>query len=145
MSKFFELEVRGRRFGYWSKPIVKGKRVSFNGDPTYAWAAEVSDEAGPHIHWCLHLQPAKEPSFRKFLERIRSSIPELAAVPFEELFLIRGLYDYSSYKMYIAKGIDPFYGRAWGFKRVQNQGIVVGKRCGVSANLRRAARKALGL
>lgn len=144
MSKTFETSIRGRRFAYWSRPIRNGHRVELNGPPTYVWVAEGGPER-PHIHWCLHLADGQRESFEKNLQRWVSSVPELAAVAFEELVTIRDVWDIHRYKLYLVKGMDPRFGKAWNVRRIAPQGEIVGKRSGVSKNLTRAARKALNL
>ena len=143
MSRFFREDMRGRRFAYWSRPIKKRRRVERNGPPTDVWVAE--NKGHPHVHWCLHLRPECTASFREYLRKLWRSVPALAAVPFDELFRVREVYDYTKYKLYLSKGIDPRYGKAWNVRVLSDQGEVVGKRSGVSANLTRAARKHLGL
>jgi len=144
MSKTFETRIRGRRFAYWSRPIRLGHRVDENGPPTYVWVAE-GGRSHPHIHWCLHLANGQRDSFERGLRKWIAAVPELAAVPFEELVTTRDVWDFTRYKLYLVKGIDPHYGRSWNVRRVEPQGEIVGKRCGTSKNLSRAARKAAGL
>lgn len=144
MSKIFETKIRGRKFAYWSRPIRKGQRIDANGPPTFVWVAENKADH-PHIHWCLYIAEGYEDSFEKYLRKAIAAVPELAAVPFEELITIRRIWSFYGYKMYLSKGLDPRYATAWKVKRAHYQGPIVGKRCGVSANLTRAARKELGL
>ncbi len=140
ISKTFERSIRGRKFSYWSRPKQAGQRKDFNGPPTYAWVIEKGDTY-PHVHWCVHIRPQCLPSFKRQLKKWIDAVPELAEVPFDELVSIRPLPNYSGYKMYICKGMDPAYGNAWNVRN-SSQGRVVGKRSGVSKNLSRAARLA---
>jgi len=148
MSEVFASSIRGRPFCYWSRPVRKGKRVDHNGSPTFAWVAEAKDEleVGPqhfHIHWCLHLRPGNEASFEAGLRKWVKRVPELGTVPFEDFITIREIYDFRRYKLYLTKGTDPRYAKQWNIIS-EAQGTITGKRCGVSANLSRAARKSLG-
>lgn len=96
MSKTFETSIRGRRFAYWSRPIRNGRRDDHNGPPTYVWVAEGGWDH-PHIHWCLHIGDGKMDGFMMNLRKCVASVPELAALPPEELVSVRDVWDFNRY------------------------------------------------
>jgi hypothetical protein len=49
----------------------------------------------PHIHWCLHLADGQRDSFERGLGKWISAVPELAAIPFEDLVTIRNVWDFT--------------------------------------------------
>jgi hypothetical protein len=109
----------------------------------YVWVIE---NAGghTHVHWVLHLPKSLRAAFEiklaEWLARVAGTITcRESAVNIETVTSLRGL------GLYLLKGMDPRYAARCGVTSVP-QGLVYGKRCGVSKSLGPAsrARRSLG-
>lgn len=137
-----------QRFAPWLRRATKGR-----GAPTYVWVVEAPG-AGAHVHWAVHVPPALTADFRRRLPRwvadaagieigaieagsIEAGALEAAAIDHRPIDNAVGL------KRYLLKGMDPYFAGRWQIRAVP-QGLVIGRRVGVSRNLARGARRAGG-
>lgn len=122
-------KLREAHFGQWCRrPGRKSGLASCS--PTFAWVREA---AGAHgAHWLVHVPPGRERDFEKRLPKWLASVagqePEIGAIKVEPAYKPSGA------KLYMLKGIDPVYADFYGVTHVP-QGVIDGKRAGVSQNL----------
>lgn len=143
-SKRF-LGLRERRFGRWAAYTPKGSKSARNGPPTDVWVIEAPN-GHAHIHWVLHVDPAHQEEFERKLVRWVNA--EFGIGTWAERAVdvqpVRPN-TASTLGAYLAKGTHPnladFYYIPDRF--LSPQGIVYGKRSGVSLNLATAARARL--
>ncbi len=137
-SKVFE-RLRLGPFAKWSRYIPARQKRSKNGAPTYSWVFEATN--GLHVHWCVHIEPGREDDFARSVRRWVKTATMAADTPGDNLVGIKPIEDINKLKLYLLKGADPFYAeRFCRIKKIESQGEVIGKRCGVSLNLSRSAR-----
>lgn len=126
-----------------------------------AWVHEVDGRDGFHLHMLLHMPPALAQGFghmqrrwlrqisgRPYRRRVIQSVSVGGALPLA-LATDAGacaLYEANLANVldYVLKGSDEAARAALGLGRQQAGGAIMGKRCGVSANLDRAARQRAG-
>lgn len=130
--------LRDNHFTRWFRYHTKRvRRLRGPVPPTYVWTIE--NVAGhTHVHWLVHIPPILQQAFREklpqWLEAVAGPVTiETSAVHVEPAERPAGL------SRYMMKGIDPRYAK---FYRIDHepQGVVHGKRCGVSECLGPAAR-----
>jgi hypothetical protein len=113
------------------------------GPPTHVWVFEsapgmmsVGSSCMVHVHWLVHVPPAYISLFcyrlGVWLEVVTASCPHYAIDA-------RTVYNVSRLQRYLLKGLDPRHAAFFGV-RPRYQGIISGKRCGVSLSLGPAAR-----
>lgn len=127
-----------QRFGRWLRRATNGR-----GAPTYVWVVEAPGGRA-HVHWAVHVPPALAADFRSRLPRwvadaaaIEVAALEPAAIDHRPVDNAIGL------KRYLLKGMDPYFAGRWQIRAVP-QGLVIGRRVGVSRTLARGARRAGG-
>lgn len=132
-----------QRFAPWLRRATKGRATKGCGAPTYVWVVEAPG-AGAHVHWAVHVPPALTADFRRRLPRwvadavaIDVGALDAAAIDHRPVDNAVGL------KRYLLKGMDPYFAGRWQIRAVP-QGLVIGRRVGVSRNLARGARRAGG-
>lgn len=108
----------------------------------YVWIIENSG-GDTHVHWVLHIpksvQAAFDTKLAEWLGRVAGTITcRESAINIQTVTNLRGL------GLYLLKGMDPRYAARCGVKHVP-QGLVYGKRCGVSKSLGPASRARLSL
>lgn len=117
----------------------------------YAWVRESGPNKGAHVHILWH-GPVALPVFRRRVRdwlrtcgvRPKRGVCHTDAVGRSLVHAVTGGEDYwrnaSEALDYILKGSDPAASAALGIVRQEPGGEIVGKRCGTSANIGRAAR-----
>ena len=108
----------------------------------YVWVIENAG-GNTHVHWVLHLPKSLRAAFEikiaEWLARVAGTITcKESAINIKPVTDLRGL------GLYLLKGMDPRYAPRFGVRHVP-QGLVYGKRCGVSKSLGPAARARLSL
>jgi len=103
----------------------------------YVWVIENSG-GNTHVHWVLHLPKSLRAAFEiklaEWLARVAGTITcRESAINIEPVYNLHGL------GRYLLKGMDPRYAAPCGVEHVP-QGVVYGKRCGVSKSLGPRAR-----
>lgn len=133
MSSAFEL-LRDNHFVPWFKRY-RTSRPHTRGPTAYVWVAE--GRPGHHgVHWLVHLPPQLKKPFaenmRRWLERTAGPILDDKAIHIRPAETPQGA------TLYMLKGLDHRHAKRF---RVDPkwQGVVFGKRCGVSASLGPAA------
>jgi hypothetical protein len=123
---------------WWRRPSRRS-RIGTPGTFAYVWVAENGGgQAG--IHWVLHMPDSRRADFEarlaQWLETHAGSV-EPGAIDIREVYSPPGL------RRYVLKGCDPAYAA---FCKIdfEAQGVVHGKRSGVSRSLQRAARAHAG-
>jgi hypothetical protein len=106
--------------------------------PTYyVWVIE-HHGGDTHVHWVVHipksLRAAFDTKLTEWLTRVAGIIRcHVSAIKIKPVPNLRGL------GRYLLKGMDPRSAAAYGVRH-EPQGLVYGKRCGVSKSLGPAAR-----
>ena len=108
----------------------------------YVWVIENAG-GNTHVHWVLHVPKSLQAAFGRKLEewlaRVAGPITcRERAIKIQPVPNLRGL------GRYLLKGMDARYAARSGVKHVP-QGLVYGKRCGVSKSLGPASRARLSL
>jgi hypothetical protein len=106
----------------------------------YVWVIENAG-GNTHVHWVLHLPKSLRAAFEikiaEWLGRVAGTITcRESAIKIQTVTNLRGL------GLYLLKGMDPRYAARFGVKHVP-QGLVYGKRCGISKSLGPASRTEL--
>lgn len=128
-------DLREKWFARWSRTVPKRgyyKGEARNGVPTYAYVHEAT-KGLPHTHWLLHIRPANIFEFRNKMERWLRKRYGVVALP-EGAVDIKPVYNSEGAKLYLAKGLDPFYADAWGI-RAEDTGRISHRRADTSRNL----------
>jgi hypothetical protein len=103
----------------------------------YVWVLE-NQGGDTHVHWVVHVPPSLREAFRtkvpEWLGQVAGTI--LCA---ESAINIKPVTNLRSLARYLLKGMDPRYAPRYSVRCV-SQGLVHGKRCGVSKSLGPAAR-----
>lgn len=127
--------LRRQKFGRWSSYKPCGESVSRNGTPADTWEFEAPG-GYHHVHWMLHVRPRNRKEFEKKLVRWVKAMAGIARtdeLP-EGALHITDATNPEGKKLYMAKGIDPLYGKLWGIRPVEC-GIVYGRRAGTALSL----------
>ena len=135
VSKAFE-KLRDNHFTRWLRYRSLTRRRDWT-PAFYVWSIE-NHGGDTHVHWIVHIPKALRAEFREtlplWLARVSGTVHcSESAINVEPVTRLRGL------ERYILKGMDPHYARRY---RVRHdpQGLVFGKRCGISKSLGPAAR-----
>lgn len=128
------------KFGLWWRRPARALKLGPQGAPVYAWIAE-NGGGHPGIHWVVHVPAHRRADFEArlpvWLKAVAGDITDGVTIHTEKIYSPQGL------RLYLLKGCDPHYAR---FCKIhfKDQGIVHGKRSGVSRSLQRAARARAG-
>jgi hypothetical protein len=129
-----------RKFGPWWRRPSRHLKIGPQGAPAYAWVAEAAG-GYPGIHWVLHIPQTRRTDFiarlPKWLKNIAGDLHDECAFNVGTVYRAPGL------RSYLLKGCDPNYADFCKFDCVP-QGVVHGKRSGVSRSLQRTARSRAG-
>lgn len=122
--------MRRQRFARWSTYRPRATGIARNGPPvdTWVWEAPCGRH---HVHWLLHVAPARQAEFRSKLLKWVAAMAGLsagAALPHDAVH-IADVINAEGMKLYLAKGVDPHYARLWNIRPV-NCGMVIGRRAG---------------
>jgi len=120
--------------------FVRWLRYGTSDLPYYVWVIENAG-GNTHVHWVLHLPKSLRASFdtklSEWLARVAGTITcRESAINIEPVTNLRGL------GRYLMKGMDPRYAPRCGVRHIP-QGLVYGKRCGISKSLGPASRTGL--
>ncbi len=133
-SKFGHL--RENHFSPWLRYVSRLLRAADRSPPLYIWVIE--NRSGMcHVHWLVHMPP-------RLKRRFEAKVPDWVAAVCERVYCSSGvvqiatIYDLEGLRRYVLKGVHPNHAARHRLKAVP-QGIVVGKRCGVSKSLGPAA------
>lgn len=136
-------KMRRQKFGRWSNYKPKTTGVPKNGTPVDTWVIEAPN-GRYHVHWMLNVQPHNRAEFEVKLEkwvRGMAQMSHLELLPAEALH-VTDAYNPEGKKLYMAKGIDPFYARLFKIDPVPG-GVVFGRRAGTARALGPAVWKPL--
>lgn len=127
--------LRKNRFGRWLR--YHSRRINDPMPPHDRW--NIEDKNGyPHVHWAVFVPEALEKAFRAQLPKWLADVAgEIAC---ETAIHIDSIYASHSLGRYQMKGLQPHVARQY-HVRSQPQGVVFGKRCGVSRALGPAERR----
>ena len=106
-----------------------------NGPPADTWQIEAPG-GRHHVHWMLHVHPKNRKDFEKKLVKwvkAMAGLPANADLPDGSLHIGR-VYNAEGKKLYMAKGIDPFYAKIFKVRPV-DCGTVFGIRGGTARSL----------
>lgn len=128
-------KLRDAYFGQWCRR--PGRNSGFaKCTPTFAWVREAVGAHG--AHWLVHVPRGRE---RDFMERLPKWLRAVAGQEVAaEALKIGPAYKPSGAKLYMLKGIDPVYADFYGVRHIP-QGVIDGKRAGVSQNLGPSAKR----
>jgi hypothetical protein len=127
--------LRKDRFGRWLR--YHTRRLNEPMPPHDRWNFEHRN-GYPHVHWAVYLPAALQKMFKK---RLRKWLADVAGeILCESAIHVRDIYASHALGRYQMKGLLPQVGRRY-HVRSQPQGIIYGKRCGVSRALGPAARR----
>lgn len=140
-------ELRNQRLCPWLRSRSKqhGERY----EPTYVYVKEAG-----HVHWLLHLPEHLIAEFEQLLPRWITSLERKGTGPrkraenlpptCEGAVDIQRTRNSVAVSKYMLKGIEPAAAVKLGIKSVSPEGIVIGRRTGVSRNLGKGARQQAG-
>lgn len=132
--------MRDRSFYRWSTYVPKGSILPRNGAPTFAWVIEAPN-GGDDIHWLLHIRPERFDEFEMKLPKWVDQWFGIASWAERPLDIVRENYPTNRSK-YMVKGASPAYAGFYYIpeEKLAAQGLVYGKRGGVSQNLGTSSR-----
>lgn len=125
-------ELREAWFQRWSSYRPRKNEASRNGVPTYAYVHEATHDL-PHTHWMVHIQPENATQFAARLEQVLKRTFSFEAIP-EGALHIKAIENGEGLKLYMAKTLDPRFGRLWGI-RTENGGRIAVRRADTSRNI----------
>lgn len=129
-------QLVGNKFGPWWRRPSRRLRLKPQGSPAFSWVAE-NVNGQPNIHWAVFVPPEREADFKKRLP------VWLAAVTGGEInpaaINIKRIYNAVGLRSYMLKGTGDVFARLAKIEQ-KPQGLVIGKRSGVSRSLHRTAR-----
>lgn len=136
VSGAFE-KLRDNHFTRWLRYQSRRSRRSNYGPPTYAWVIEHKG-GDTHVHWMAHIPASLKKAFETKLPQWLAAVAgvvrcESSAIKVKPIDRLLGL------GRYFMKGIDPRHAPAYHVRSVP-QGVVYGKRCGISKCLGPTAR-----
>lgn len=120
--------MRRQRFGRWSSYKPRRTGTPRNGTPSDTSVIE-APKGRHHVHWMLHIAPENRAEFERKLVRWVKAMARLKPrdnLPAGALH-VQDATNPEGKKLYMAKGIDPLYGKLWGIRPV-NCGLVHGRR-----------------
>ena len=139
--------LRNQRFCRWLR--TRGIQLGRDLRPHYIYSREQQ-----HVHWEVHMPEELIEEFKDLLPRWITSLENTGTGPrkrsintaptMPDVVDVRAVNNTVGLRNYLLKGIDPRQAHRFGVKRTANQGIVTGRRTGVSRSLGSAARKAAG-
>jgi hypothetical protein len=136
VSKAFE-KLRDNHFTRWLRYQSLTRRRDWT-PAFYVWSIE-NHGGDTHVHWIVHIPKPLQAAFSEklplWLARIAGAVHcSVSAIKVQPVKNLRGL------DHYLLKGMDPHYAARY---RVRHdpQGLVFGKRCGISKSLGPAARQ----
>lgn len=125
-------DLREAWFQRWSSYRPRKYAAPRNGVPTYAYVHEATHDL-PHTHWMVHIQAENATPFATRLEQVLRKTFNLAAIP-EDALHIAAIENAEGLKLYMAKTLDPRFGRLWGIK-TENGGRIAVRRADTSRNI----------
>ncbi len=134
------MSLLDKKFGPWWRRPSRLQKLAPQGAPAYAWVAE-NGSGQPGIHWAVHIPERRRADFEArlpgWVKAVAGDITEGVTIHIESIYSAPGL------RSYLLKGCDPNYAK---FCKLafHDQGIVHGKRSGVSRSLQRTARTRAG-
>ena len=133
-------KIRTNHFGKWVlRPAANSNRGSV--PPAHIWVFENPDEI-MYVHWAVHVPPGGESDFEsrlpKWVERATGGTVADGALD------MRPVHDVGRLALYFLKGADEAY-TTYSNIRYEPQGVIEGRRFGVSRSLNRTARKKAGI
>lgn len=133
-------KIRDVKYGHWIRRPARNSGHE-KSTPTFAWVLENAGDVFT-AHWLVHIPPARLSDFTIrlpiWLSAVAGCPVELAASALDQ----RGAYNPRGARKYMLKGIDPVYAAFYGITP-KAQGLVDGKRAGVSQNLGPTAKRAM--
>lgn len=136
-------KMRRQKFGRWSSYKPKATGAPKNGAPVDTWVIEAPNDRY-HVHWMLNVDPRNRTEFEVKLEKWVKEMAQidcLEVLPAGALH-ITDVYNPEGLKLYMAKGIDPFYAPLFKINPVPG-GVVIGRRAGTARALGPAVWKPL--
>ena len=140
-------ELRNQRFCRWLRTRCEQLGISIA--PHYVYAREKN-----HVHWLVHVPEQLVAEFKDLVPRWITSLEHKGTGPRKRAenhdqapagaVKIETVRNSVAARKYLLKGIGPQDAFRFGIKRVEPQGVVVGRRTGVSRTLGRAARERAG-
>ena len=128
--------LRDNHFGPWMRR--PSKKLGDDGFPaSFAWTIENANGCH-HIHWLVHLPKNRRDAFKKKLPRWLALVSD--GITCDSAIDVKDAYAPPGAAKYMVKGIDPAWAHAYGI-RPSDQGVVIGKRSGVSLNLGQTERR----
>lgn len=132
--------IRRSRFNKWATRPCKGSGSAF--PPTYVYwfenvrddlAIEVTDDRhNVHVHWLVHLPAERSHDFKmrlwSWVDQLTGEITASNAIDIKPIYNLKGM------RSYALKGASPATAKHFGAKP-EEQGVIVGRRAGTSANL----------
>ena len=125
-------DLREKWFQRWSSYQPRSKPFTRNGPPTYAYVHEATRDL-PHTHWMVHVHPANTERFIARLEQALLKRFGISRLP-EGALHVAPIENAEGLKKYMAKTLDPRFGRLWGI-RTENGGRVAVRRADTSRNI----------
>lgn len=122
-------KLRDNRFGPWLRRPRKGQPLNV-APPTYAWSFEAAGGVLA-VHWLVHIPVGRVGEFR---EKLPQWLDAVASITCPSAIDVRYAPKPMGAAKYALKGIDPIYAPVYDIQ-AEAQGIVHGKRSGVSACL----------
>jgi hypothetical protein len=136
ISAMFE-KLRDNHFTKWLRDIAKRHRKPEWTPAYYVWAIE-GTRGHPNIHWLVHVPNEIKSVFPQKLEKWLTRLAGPLSIGQKPIFM-RDAYDPMGWALYLLKGTQPAYGPKYRIK-TSPQGLVYGKRAGVSKSLGPTAR-----
>jgi len=125
-----------RYYARWWRRQPSRVRTRPAGPCVYVWVAE--NASGQHcIHWVVNLPADRRPDFVK---RLPGWVAKIAGIVQPGAIDIVSVHNAAGLRKYLLKGCEPAYAA---FCKIdfEDQGDIVGKRCGVSRSLQRTERE----
>lgn len=135
-ARFAKLRIN--HFGKWVRRPRRGCSAAST-PPTFVWAFERG--GGPlAVHWLVHIPKAR---FAEFERRLHAWVVSVAGdLQSPRAIHVQPAATPRSASKYLLKGIDPAYAAFYGINH-EPQGIIEGKRSGMSRNIGPAVKKRL--
>lgn len=135
VSSAFE-KLRDHHFTRWLRHLATRPGAPDYGPPIYAWVVEQAANL-THVHWLVYVPPALQAAFRA---KLRPWLVKVGGMILDEDAIdVRPADTPSKAGLYLAKGIHPNHAKKHGVRYTSFQGVIHGKRCGVSKSIGPAA------
>jgi hypothetical protein len=134
-------QIFRRRFRGWLEYKREIAHAGQDCEPAYVYTFENPSDI-PHVNWLVHIPPALLPEFDRKVLKWAEKIPgfDMFDLKVKPIAWCPGLANY------INKGVDPLYQSHFHLEYMAKehgpQGVIWGKRAGVSPFIGRTARKA---